>query len=135
MSTPLTPYPSSEQQAPSVGDTSLGELIHQVTTDLSTLVRQELELARAELKTEAAKAAKGGAMLGGAGYAGLMLGVFASLTLMFLLDLAMPTWLAALIVTVLWGITGAVLFTRGRERMKTVHPTPTQTVASLKETF
>ncbi|MCU1673240.1 MAG: hypothetical protein JWN77_1353 [Frankiales bacterium] len=131
MSSP-NPYPSAG--AP-VGDTSVGELIGNVAADLSRLMRQELELAKAEMKVEVGKAGKGAGLLGGAGYAGVMLGIFASLTLVFLLDLAMPLWVAALLVTVLWAVVAAVLFTKGRAQLKTVNPTPTQTVNSLKETF
>jgi type IV secretory pathway TrbD component len=126
------PYPSAG--AP-VGDASVGELIGNVAADLSRLMRQELELAKAEMKVEVGKAGKGAGLLGGAGYAGVMLGIFASLTLVFLLDLAMPLWVAALLVTVLWAVVAAVLFTKGRAQLKTVNPTPTQTVNSLKETF
>jgi hypothetical protein len=126
------PYPSATTP---VGEASVGELIGNVAADLSRLVRQELELAKAETKVEVAKAGKGAGFLGGAGYAGVMLGIFASLTLVFLLDLAMPLWVAALIVTVLWGIAAAVLFTKGRAQLKSVNPTPTQTVNSIKETF
>ncbi|MFN2523194.1 MAG: phage holin family protein [Mycobacteriales bacterium] len=126
------PYPSATTP---VGDASVGELIGNVAADLSKLMRQELELAKAETKGELAKAGKGAGLLGGAGYAGVMLGIFASLTLVFLLDLAMPLWVAALLVTLLWGAAAAVLFSKGRAQMKTVNPTPTQTVNSLKETF
>lgn len=131
------PYPADPvgKAATPVGDASVGELISELAGDFSTLMRKELELAKAEIKTEVGKAGKGAGMLGGAGYAGLMLGVFASLTLMYLLDLAMPTWVAALIVTVLWGIAGYLLLQSGRKQLKTVHPTPTQTVETLKETF
>ena len=132
------PYPGDPvlgRTATSAADASVGELIGQLAGDLSTLLRQELELAKAEIKTEVSKAGKGAGMLGGAGYAGLLVGVFASLTLMFLLDLAMPTWVAALLVTLLWGAAGFVLFQSGRKQIKTVHPTPTQTVETLKETF
>jgi len=131
------PYPADPvgKATPSVGDASVGELISELAGDFSTLMRKELELAKAEIKTEVSKAGKGAGMLGGAGYAGLMLGVFASLTLMYLLDLAMPTWVAALIVTALWGVAGYVLLQSGRKQLKTVHPTPTQTVETLKETF
>ena len=134
-----TPYPSTVSGptvgSSSVADASVGELIGNVATDLSKLMRQELELAKAEMKVEAAKAGKGAGMLGGAGVAGLLAAVFASLTLMFLLDLAMPLWVAALIVTILWAVAGAFLYTTGRKTLKTVSPAPTQTVDSLKETF
>ena len=132
MTRPATPYPSD--QAP-VGDVSVGELIGELAGDLSTLLRKEMELAKAEIKTEVSKAGKGAGLLGGAGYAGLMVGVFASLTLVFLLDLAMPLWVAALLVTLAWAVAGAVLFKSGREQISSVHPTPTQTVESIKETL
>ena len=131
------PYPADPvgKQTTPVGDASVGELISELAGDFSSLMRKELELAQAEIKTEVNKAGKAGGLLGGAGYAGLMLGVFASLTVMFLLDLAMPVWAAALIVTALWGVAGFVLLQSGRKQLKTVHPTPTQTVETLKETF
>src|SRR3954447_3270108 len=89
---------------------SLGELVGEVTRDLSTLMRQEVELAKAELRTEASKAGKAGGMLGAAGVAGLLLAIFASLALMFALGEVMPLGWAALIVAVVWGIAGAILF-------------------------
>ncbi|MGZ4451248.1 MAG: phage holin family protein [Nocardioides sp.] len=134
MSRPVSPYPSEGGTQP-VAEASVGQLVGQVASDLSTLVRQEMELARAELKEEVAKAGKGAGLLGGAGYAGLLLGVFASLTAMFLLDLALPLWAAALVVTAVWGVVGAVLFRKGRQQLQSVNPTPTRTVDSLKETF
>lgn len=134
MTQPVTPYPSSSAQPP-VGEASVGQLIGELAGDLTTLLRQEMELAKAELKQEVSKAGKGAGLLGGAGYAGLMLGFCASLTLIFLLDLAMPLWVAALLVTLAWGVAGFVMFQSGRQQMKSVHPAPTQTVDSLKETF
>ncbi len=65
----MTDPTPSEQKAAS---TSLGDLIGEVTKDLSTLMRQELELAKAELKRSASRAGKGAGMLGGAGYAASM---------------------------------------------------------------
>jgi hypothetical protein len=114
-------------------DQSIGSLIAEVADDVSRLFRQEVELAKAELKVEAAKAGKAAGMLGGAGFAGFMVALFASLALMFALAAVMPIGWAALIVTVLWGIAAAVLYTTGRKRMKTVSPVPQQTVETLKE--
>lgn len=116
-----------------VENLSIGDLLGNVSHDLSTLMRQELALAKAELKTEATKAGKGAGMLGGAGFAGYMLAIFASLTLMFVLDLFMPLWAAALIVAVLYGVVGFVLYSKGRKELKKVDPTPRQTVETLKE--
>jgi len=118
----------------SVGDSSVGDLVGKVAADLSTLVRQELELAKAEIKAEAGKAGKGAGLLGGAGFAGLMVGIFASITLMYLLNFAMPLVVAALLVTVLWAVVGAALYSKGRQQLKNVHPVPNQTIDSLKET-
>lgn len=131
MSTPTTPSP-----APSGGgggERSLGDIVSDVSQDLSTLVKQELELARAELKQEATRAGKGAGMLGGAGVAGLLLLVFASLALMFLLDNWMPIELAALITTLLWGAVAAVLAARGRTELKKANPELPRTQQTLKE--
>lgn len=121
-----------------VREVSVGELVGQVTTDLSTLMRQELELAKAEIKDEVQKAGKAAGMFGGAGGAGYFALLFLSLTIAFALaeligDGLGALALGALIVTVLYGIAAAVLFLRGRREMQNVSPTPTQTVETLKE--
>lgn len=116
-----------------VSQLSVGELVGKVTTDLSTLMRQEFALAKAELTEEAKKAGKGAGALGAAGYLGYLASIFASLTLMFVLDLFLPLWAAALIVTALYGLIAFVLFSKGKKQMKTVDPTPRQTVETLKE--
>lgn len=112
---------------------SLGEIVSEITNDLSTLMRQELDLMKAELKQEATKAGAGVGMLGGAGFAGYFLLLFLSVALMAALDAVMPLGWAALIVAVLWGIVAAVLGQRGKSRLKTVNPKPEQTIESLKE--
>lgn len=116
-----------------VSQMSVGQLVGQVTTDLSTLMRQEFALAKAELTEEAKKAGKGAGALGAAGYLGYLASIFASLTLMFLLDLFLPIWAAALIVTILYGLIAFVLYSKGKKQLKTVDPTPRQTVETLKE--
>jgi uncharacterized membrane protein YqjE len=127
------PYPAGAvHAAPPAGDSSVGELVKQVAKDLSTLVRQEIELAKVEAKDEAKKAGKAAGMFGGAGFAGYMVAVFISLTAVAALDKAMPTWLAALIVTAVWGLVGAVLFVRARSEMRRMQGLP-QTQATLKE--
>ncbi|HZG94037.1 MAG TPA: phage holin family protein [Mycobacteriales bacterium] len=118
-----------------VSQASVGELISEVTSDLSTLMRKELELAKAEMKVEAQKAGKGVGMLGGAGYAGHMVALFLSLALSWALsDLFDFSWgWGFAIVAVLWAIVAAVLYSKGREQMKKVNPKPEQTVETLKE--
>lgn len=114
-------------------DRSLGQIVGDLSNDLTTLVKQELELARTELKEEASKAGKGAGMLGGAGVAGLLALILASFALAYLLDNWMPVELAFLIVTLLWGAVGAVLAARGRTELKNAHPQLPETQQTLKE--
>lgn len=129
------PYPATgaTSQRTSPAESSVGELISQVTTDMTTLMRQEFALAKAEITEEAKKAGKGAGLLGGAGFAGYFLLLFASLTLMFVLDEFLPIWAAAGIVALLYAIAAAVAFTKGKAELKTVDPTPHQTIETLKE--
>jgi hypothetical protein len=115
-----------------VGEVSLGQLVGDVTRDLSTLMRQELALARAELKQEASKTAKGAGALGGAGFAGYMTLLFLSIALWWALShLVGHSW-SALVVAVLWGVVAAVLAAVGRKKFREVNPTPERTVDTLK---
>jgi hypothetical protein len=111
---------------------SLGELLGDVTRDLSTLMRQELELAKAEAKESVTQAAKGGGMLAGAGVAGHFVLIFLSLALMWALGALMPLGWAAVIVAVIWGIIAAVLASRGRKEFKQIKGLP-QTGETLSE--
>jgi protein-S-isoprenylcysteine O-methyltransferase Ste14 len=115
------------------GSDSLGSLVTQLTTDLGTLTRQELALARAELTEEAKKAAKAGTMFGVATVCGWMVALFASLALMWALGEAMHLGWAALIVTAIWAIGAAVSVALGRSQMSRIDPKPDQTIDSLKE--
>ena len=112
---------------------SLGDLVSELTGDLSKLMRQELELAKAEIRQEATKAGKATGMLAAAGFAGYLTTVLLSLALVFALGAIMPLGWAALIVAALWGLAGAVLYTSGRARLRTVDPKPERTVETLKE--
>jgi hypothetical protein len=119
----------SEQKAAA---TSLGDLLGEVTQDLSTLMRQELELAKAELRQSATKAGKGAGMLGAAAYAGLMAVFFLSVALWWALGLLVGLGWSAVIVAVLWGVIALVLFLNGRKQLKQIQGAP-KTVDSLKQ--
>jgi hypothetical protein len=118
---------------PDVAQASVGELLSDVSRDLSTLMRQELELAKAELKAEAVRTGKAVGMLGGAGFAGYMVMLFLSIALWAGLDNVMDAGWAALIVTAIWAVIAAVLYTTGRGTMRTVNPTPERTVETVRE--
>ena len=112
---------------------SLGEIVGDISHDLTTLVKQELELAKTEAKQEAAKAGKGAGMLGGAGVAGLLALIFLSGALAYLLDSWIPRELAFLIVGLLWAVVGAVLAMSGRKAIKQMNPQLPETQQTLKE--
>ena len=116
---------------------SLSDVLGSVVEDVTDLVRTELDLAKAELKREAGRAGKGAGLLGGAAVAGhLVLGLL-SVVLIALLDLALPLWAAALIVTALWAVVAAVLALLGRRELQRSNPQLPRTqnsLQSLKET-
>jgi Putative Actinobacterial Holin-X, holin superfamily III len=124
---------ATQAERPAVHGRSVGELVGEVSNDLSTLMRQELALAKAEVKAEAAKTGKAAGMLGGAGFAGYMVALFVSIALWWALANGMDEGWAALIVAALWAVVGAVLYSLGRSRLKSVHPKPERTVQTLKK--
>jgi hypothetical protein len=111
---------------------SLGELLSDVTRDLSTLMRKEVELAKAELKQSTSRAGKGAGMLAGAGIGGHFVLLFLSLALMWALGAIMPLGWSALIVAVIWAIIAAVLASVGRKELKQIKGLP-QTSETLSE--
>jgi len=121
MSSPIETGPVSPG---SVGERSLGDLISEVTQDLSTLMRQELELAKAELQQSASRAGKGAGMLGGAAVAGYFVLLFLSLALWWAIGSATGLGWSALIVAVIWGIIAAVLASVGRKSLQAVRGLP-----------
>jgi hypothetical protein len=125
--------PYSQDRRDEVAETSIGELIGNISDDLSQLFRQEVELAKVELKQEAAKAGKAAGMLGGAGFAGYLAVVLLSFAAVFGLANVMDAGWAALIIAVVWAIVGGVLYATGSKQLKTVDPTPRRTVDTLKE--
>ncbi|HST68882.1 MAG TPA: phage holin family protein [Solirubrobacterales bacterium] len=112
---------------------STGELVRELSEQTTTLVRKEIELAKAELSEKGKVAGQGAGMFGGAAVVGLLaLGVLTAMILA-LLDKAMDFWVAALIVTVVYGAIAAVLAMSGRDRVKQVTPPAEQTVETVKE--
>ena len=129
----MTGTPAGAHAAAGEDNRSLGEIVGDLSRDLTDLVKAELDLARTELKGEAAKAGKGAGMLGGAGVSGLLALSLASFALSYLLDNWMPVELAFLITTVLWAVVAAVLAARGRAELKKSNPQLPKTQRTLKE--
>ncbi len=112
----------------------IGDLLKQLSQETTTLVKQELELAKAEMREKGRKAAPGFGMWGAAGVVALL--ALGALTAFFILALdgAMPNWAAALIVAVVYGAIAAALYFLGRERVEEAGPPkPEQTVETVKE--
>lgn len=122
------PTPSEQKAA----TTSLGELLGEVSRDISTLMRQEVALAKAELKESAAKSAKGAGLIGAAGYGALMAMFFLSMALWWALGTLVGGGWSGVIVAVIWGVIALILFLIGREKLQEVDGAP-QTVETLKE--
>ena len=112
---------------------SVGELVGLISKDFSTLIRQELDLAKAEVKQEAIKSGKTAGMFGAAGFAGYMVLLFASIAAWWGLANVMDQSWAALIVTAVWAVIGAVAYSAGRRQARQIHPTPERTVETVKE--
>ncbi len=117
-----------------VRDRSTADLVKELATETSTLVRQEMELAKAEMAQKGKQAGVGAGMFGGAAVAGLLALGALTACLILVLALALPAWLAALIVALLWAVVAAALAFIGRKRMReATPPKPERTVESIKE--
>ncbi len=125
--------PTTAEGRPDVEGTSVGQLFGELAKDLSTLMRQEVALAKAEVQAEAKKAGKGAGMMAAAAVAGFLTLLFLSNALWWALENVMDAGLAALIVAVLWGIVGAVAFSMGKKKLQQVNPKPERTVDTLSE--
>jgi nitrate/nitrite transporter NarK len=125
--------PGRQDSSTDPGDTSIGQIIGEISDDLSKLFRQEIALAKAEVRQEATKAGKAAGMLGGAGFAGYMTVLLLSFAVVFGLGNVIDLGWAALIVAVLWAAAAAVLYAAGRRKLRTVDPVPRQTVDTIKE--
>lgn len=112
---------------------SLGQLFSNMSSQLSELVRKEVQLAKVETKQEIARAGKAGGQLGAAAFCGYLTAVLFAFTLGYLLDEVMPLPLAFAIVGAIFGIAAYLLAQRGRQQLKTINPVPEQTVDTLKE--
>jgi predicted lipid-binding transport protein (Tim44 family) len=115
-------------------DQPIGELLKQLSEETTTLVRQELDLAKAEMAQKGKQAGMGAGMFGGAGV-GALLGL-AALTAAAIatLDSAMALWLAAVIVGLLWLAVAGVLALQGKRKVQAATPpVPQQTQESVKE--
>ena len=126
---PERPSAAAQEKAET---TSLGDLLGEVSRDISTLMRQEVELAKAELKQSTTRAAKGSGMLAGAGIAGHFVLLFLSLALWWGLGMVMGLGWSAVVIAAIWGIAAASLAAVGRKQLNAIRGVP-QTAETLQE--
>ena len=109
----------------------MAEVFRDIVGNVQEMVRSEVRLARVEIRDEASKTARAGAMLAAGAVLAMIAGVFLLVCLAQLLDLIMPDWAAALIVALAMGIPAMILISRGRDRLKV--PMPEKTIENVKE--
>jgi fatty acid desaturase len=120
--------------APDQRDTSTSDLVKQLSDQTSRLVRQELELLKAELSIKGKQAGAGAGLFGGAGVFALL--AFGALTAAAIAALAtaMATWLAALIIAVIWAAIAGIAALTGKKKVEqALPPVPQDSVESVKE--
>jgi hypothetical protein len=123
----------TEQDA-QLRERSIAELFSKLSAETSTLIRQELELARAELTEKGKEAGKGAGLFGGAGAVGLLGAGALTAGVILLLDLAIAGWLAAILVGLVYVAVAGFLAVQGRDRIqRATPPVPEQTVDTVKE--
>jgi len=115
-------------------DRPTGELLKELSDQTTTLVRQEIELAKAELAVKGKKAGTGAGMFGGAGVVGFTAFLALTACIIAALDTAMPLWLAALIVAVVYGAVAGVLAMTGKQKVQeAIPPVPQEAVQNVKD--
>ena len=130
MTVPYTSGSSSIEPEPQREELSLGERFSNVTRDISTLMRQEVALAKAEVSESAGKAGKGIGLLAGAAVAGFFVLMFLSISLWRALGNEIGFGWSALIVAVIWAIIAAILGVVGKKALQQVRGVP-ETADSL----
>ncbi len=119
--------------AMSTDDRSLSELLSDVTGEIATLFRKEVELARVETSEQVSRAAKAGAMLGAAAVVGFLVLILFAFAAAWGLSELVPEGVAFLIVAVVFAIVAGVLAMAGKKRIASINPVPNQTVQTVKE--
>jgi uncharacterized membrane protein YqjE len=125
---------ATQDREPGLREQPMGELFKKLSDDLSTLVRQELKLAQVEMAEKGKQAGIGLGMFGGAGLLGLLAALTLTTCVVAVLSTQMKVWIAALIVTVVYGAAAGVLALQGKNRVaEATPPVPEQTVETVKE--
>jgi uncharacterized membrane protein YqjE len=115
------------------GDRSFTDLFQDILRNLQEMIRSEVELAKAEIREEAAKAFSSGVWLMAGGVAALLALLFVMWTIVYALALVWPMWSAVLLVAIVLLVAASILLVVGVRRVRRVHPTPARTIESMRE--
>jgi hypothetical protein len=128
-------FPSVDEPDHGGSLSSVGQLLGEISGDLSTLMRQEVELAKTEVRQSVSKASKGTGLLGGAAVAAHMVLLFLSVALWWALGTRIGRGWSALVVALIWALIAAVLAAVGRSQLKAVTglPKTTQTAKRIPD--
>jgi hypothetical protein len=133
MTSPTNPYDTTDPYEPREPDASLSELISRLIGQSSTLFREELQLAKTELRQEIRKAGKAGGMFGAAAVTGFLAVLLLSFAAAWGLGDLMEPWLGFVIVGVIWAIVAGVLAMQGKSAADEVDASLPETTQSVKE--
>ena len=132
MTEPYSPTTARVDASSQAERPSLGELLTDIGDDVSTLLRQEVELAKAEIKQSASSAGKGAGMLAGAGVGAHMVLLFLSIAAWWGIGDSIGHGWSALVVAAIWAVIAAVLALTGKKELKTVSGVPKTTETAKK---
>ncbi|MFJ9594668.1 phage holin family protein [Streptomyces virginiae] len=124
---------STIERQTQVADESVGVLVSRASRQISELVREEMQLARAEMTQKGKRFGKGGGLFGAAGMLGFLAAQALTATCIAALALVLPLWASALIITVALAVVAAVMAMAGKKQVASAGtPVPTQTIDSVK---
>ncbi|HEV7146736.1 MAG TPA: phage holin family protein [Pedococcus sp.] len=123
---------SSNQQSP---ERTIGQLVADATHDISTIMRSEIALAKAEIASDAKSAGMGAAMFGAAAFVGLLGLIFLFHTIAYVLAIWLPLWAGYLITTGLLFVVAAALALVGRKSLKAMKGKPERTIKNAQATI
>ena len=127
------PEPGAAGAGPVATERPLSELIAGATSEISTLVKKELELAKVEMKDQVSQAGKTAGMIATTAMGALLAVLMLSFAAAWGLAEVVPTGFAFLVVGLLYAVIAGLVFAQARRRMSSIAPIPEQTVETLKE--
>jgi len=111
----------------------VSQVLHDIVGNIQEIIRGEFHLAKAEMKAEGSKAAKGAVVIAAGAVLGLYSGGLLLLSMVYALSLVLTPWQSALAIALITGVLAAILVSAGRRRLKEVHPAPQRTIENVKE--